>query len=202
MNQLNKTPDKSGLLRTVFSIVVLATLSACATGQAPVVEKLDELTAVTYTYVRTPLILSPDTPLDRTQARDYVQVGVIEVNRMGSLKYYLWLGISDTEHVGSSDSHHGGFKSIVLTLGDQKLPLDIHGWTHEAIGVSEPVYKKLFSTSIDAYYEVTLEHVRLLAEVDSMKLLTSGSAPKEFVSWYRQTAAEEELAEFLRTVLR
>lgn len=186
----------------MFSIVVLASLSACAAGQAPVVEKLDELTAVTYTHVRTPLILSPDTPLDRTQARDYVQVGMIEVNRMGSLDYYLWLGISDTEHVENSGMHHDGFKSIVLTLGDQKLPLDIYGWTHEAIGVSVPVYKKLFSTSIDAYYEVTLEHVRLLAEVDRMKLITSGSEPKEFVSWYTQTAAKKELAQFLSTVLQ
>lgn len=202
MRNLKKKSVEIDLLRTVFSIVVLAILSACAAGQAPVVEKLDELTAVTYTYVRTPLILSPDTPLDQAQARDYVQLGAIEVNRMGTLKYYLWLGISVTEHVKSSGARHDGFKSIVLMLGDQQFPLDIHGWTQESIGVSEPIYQKLFSTSIEAYYEVTLEHVRLLAEADSMKLLTSGSAPKEFVSWYRQAAAKEELAEFLGTVLQ
>ena len=202
MRNLKKQSVESDLLRTAFSIVVLAILSACAAGQAPVVEKLDELTAVTYTYVRTPLILSPDTPLDRAQARDYVQLGAIEVNRMGTLKYYLWLGISDTEYVKSSGARDDAFKSIVLMLGDQQFPLDIHGWTQESIGVSEPIYQKLFSTSIEAYYEVTLEHVRLLAEADSMKLLTSGSAPKEFLSWYRQAAAKEELAEFLGTVLQ
>jgi len=200
--KLKKKFVERDLLPTAFSIVVLAALSSCAAGQAPVVEKLDELTAVTYTYVRTPLILSPDAPLDRAHARDYVQVGAIEVNRMGSLKYYLWLGISEIEHVESSGTHHDGFKSIVLIFGDRKFPLDIRGWTQEAIGVSEPVYQKLFSTSVDAYYEVTLEHVRLLAEEDSMTLLTSGSAPREFVSWYRQTTAKEELAEFLRTVLQ
>jgi len=200
--KLKKKFVERDLLPTAFSIVVLAALSSCAAGQAPVVEKLDELTAVTYTYVRTPLILSPDAPLDRANARDYVQVGAIEVNRMGSLKYYLWLGISEIEHVESSGTHHDGFKSIVLIFGDRKFPLDIRGWTQEAIGVSEPVYQKLFSTSVDAYYEVTLEHVRLLAEEDSMTLLTSGSAPREFVSWYRQTTAKEELAEFLRTVLQ
>lgn len=202
MIKLKKKFVERDLLPTAFSIVVLAALSSCAAGQAPVVEKLDELTAVTYTYVRTPLILSPDAPLDRANARDYVQVGAIEVNRMGSLKYYLWLGISEIEHVESSGTHHDGFKSIVLIFGDRKFPLDIRGWTQEAIGVSEPVYQKLFSTSVDAYYEVTLEHVRLLAEEDSMTLLTSGSAPREFVSWYRQTTAKEELAEFLRTVLQ
>lgn len=186
----------------MFAAVVLATLSACAAGQAPVVEKLDAVTAVTYTHVRTPLILSPDMPLDRTQARDYVQVGAIEVNRMGSLNYYLWLGISDTHYAESPSTHQDGFESIVLTLDDQKLPLDIHGWTHEAIGVSGPVYKKFFSTTVDAYYEVTLEHVRLLADVDSMKILTSGAVPKEFVLWYTQNAAKAQLAEFLRTVLQ
>lgn len=190
------------LLTAVFPAVVLATLSACAAGQAPVVEKLDELTAVTYTHVRTPLILSPDTSLDRTQATDYVQVGAIEVNRMGSLNYYLWLGISDTQYEESSSTHQDGFESITLTLGDQKFPLDIHGWTHASIGISEPVYKKLFSTSVDAYYEVTPEQVRSLTEVDNMKLLTSGAAPKEFVPWYRQTAAKEEFTEFIKAVLQ
>jgi hypothetical protein len=77
------------------------------------------------------------------------------------------------------------FESIVIDVGGEKIPLDVLGWTENAIGVSEPVYKKLFSTSVDAYYQVTLEQIQLLNEVDGIKLLTTGSEPREFVSWYR-----------------
>ena len=187
-------------LSTLGSIAVVVALSACATEQTAVIEKLDDLTAVTYTYSRTPIILSPDTPLDRENTRDYVQIGAIEVNRMGTLQYYLWLGISEMNYEATASKQPEGFESIVIDVGGEKIPLDVLGWTENAIGVSEPVYKKLFSTSVDAYYQVTLEQIQLLNEVDGIKLLTTGSEPREFVSWYRQDTAKDDLAEFLQSV--
>lgn len=191
---------RSPHLSAAISLAVLTILSACTAGQPAVVEQLDELTAVTVTHSRTPIILSPDTPYDEAAARDYVQVGAIEVNRMGALQYFLWLGIWDIDHITSADNHPKGYESIVLILDGDTVPLDVLGWTHEAIGTSEPVYKKLFKTSVDAYYQVTLEQISLLTEADDIRLRTSDSAPKEFVPWYRQTTAKKDLAEFLRMV--
>jgi len=195
-------PRRIPKLSKLISITVLAALSACATEQSAVVEKLDELTAVTYTFSRTPIILSPDTPLDRENTRDYVQIGAIEVNRMGTLQYYLWLGISEMNYEATTNKQPKGFESIVLDVGGEKIPLDVLGWTENAIGISEPVYKKLFSTSLDAYYQVTLEQIEILNEVDGIKLLTTGSEPREFVSWYRQDTARNDLAEFLQSVMK
>jgi hypothetical protein len=129
-----------------------------------------------------------------------VQIGAIEVNRMGTLQYYLWLGISEMNYEATASKQPEGFESIVIDVGGEKIPLDVLGWTENAIGVSEPVYKKLFSTSVDAYYQVTLEQIQLLNEVDGIKLLTTGSEPREFVSWYRQDTAKDDLAEFLQSV--
>lgn len=185
-----------------ISIVVLTILSACAAGQLPVVEKLDEFTAVTITYSRTPIIMLPDTPFDRATAGDYVQIGAIEVNRTGTLQYYLWLGISDMNYMTSADERPEGYESIVFIADGEKFRLDVHGWTPAAIGAGEPVYKKPFATSVDAYYQVTLDHIQLLAEADVLKLRTTGSAPREFVPLFRQTTAKDDLAEFLRTVLQ
>lgn len=187
-------------LSTPIAVAVLVLFSACATEQPAVIEKLDELTAVTYTYSRTPIILSPDTPFDRESTRDYVQIGAIEVNRMGTLHYYLWLGISEMNYEATASKQPEGFESIVLDSGGEKILLDVLGWTESAIGVSEPVYKKLFSTSLDAYYQVTLEQIQLLSEIDGIKLLTTGPEPREFVSWYRQDTARNDLAEFLQNV--
>lgn len=184
-------------------------LSACAAGQLPVVEKLDDLTAVTITYSRTPIIMSTDTAFGPATARDsvrigrdYVQIGAIEVNRMGTLQYYLWLGISDVKYTESMDKHPEGFESIVFTVGGEEFQLDVRGWAQEAIGASEPVYEKLFRTTADAYYEVTLDQIQLLTEADGLKFRTIDSVPKEFVLWYRPTTAKNDLAEFLRTVMQ
>lgn len=155
---------------------------------------------MTITNSRTPIITSPDVPFVREATRDYVRIGVIEINRMGSLEYFLWLGISEFEHTGSAGSHPVAFESIDLAIGGETLTLDVHGWSPQAIGASEPVYKKLFSTSVDAYYRVTIDQIRLLAAAQEFELHTTGPAPRKFVPWYKQSMARDDLAEFLRVV--
>jgi hypothetical protein len=204
-------PDRTPFLPTAMSIAVITLLSACGAGQPIAVEKLDELTAVTITHSRTPLILSPDTPFEEDVAKDFVQIGPIEVNRMGTLQYFLWLGILDIDYMESQDEesqdeesqgeHPQGYESIVLSFDGEESPLEIHGWTENSIGVSEPVYKKIFSSATDAYYPATLEQIGRLAEAEAIQLRTSDSEPKEFVLLYKQTTARNDLAEFLRTVL-
>lgn len=180
---------------------MLAVLSACAAVQPAVIEKLDDLTAVTITYCRTPLVMSPDTPLNREARRDYLQLGVIEVNQMGSLQYYIWLGITLVNQDSYAGKHVDGFESIVLAVNDESFVLDVKGWTPGVIGTSEPAHQKIFPDSADAYYPVTLEQIRMLTDSENLKLRTSGSAPGEFVSWYSQTTFESDLSEFLSAVM-
>jgi hypothetical protein len=189
-------------LPTAILLAVFAILSACAAGQPTVVEKLDELTAVTVTYCREPLVMSRDVAFDRKTDKDYVQVGVMEVNRIGTFKYFLWLGITIVDQAANPDQRPEGFDSIVFAVGDESFQLDIQGWTPEAIGASEPVYKKLFAASADAYYSVTPEQIRLLTDVDNLTLRTTGSAPEEFIPWYKQETFESELVDFLARVSR
>lgn len=187
-------------LLTAISLPVLAILSGCTTGKPTVIERLDEVTAVTISYCRTPLVMSPDTTYVRDARRDFVQVGAMEVNRMGSLQYYLWLGITEVDPVANAARHPEGFESIVFSADNESIRLDVRGWTSAAIGTSEAVYHKLFSDSADAYYPVTLEQLQLLTDSDNLTLRTTGPAPREFVSWYRQTTFESDLTEFLRAV--
>lgn len=192
--------NKNPIVSTAIPIAILMILSACATEQSAVVENLDELTAVTITHARTPIILSPETPLDSETVRDYAQIGAIEINRMGSLQYFLWLGISEVDQLDSADERPEGYESITLFIDGQSIPLDLIGWTHNAIGTSAPVYKKLFQTSVDAYYEVDLAQIQLMNDADVIEFHTSDAPPKRFVSWYRQSQARDDLAEFVQTV--
>ena len=182
------------------SIMIAVLLSACATGQSPVIERMDELTAVTITNSRTPIVMSPNTPYEGDAARDYLQVGVIEVNRMGDLHYYLWLGISTLDSMSNENTDPEDFESVEVVAGNETFQLDVHGWTPAAIGASEPVYNKLFRSSSNAYYRVTLEQIQLLAETDDLKLYSTGSEREEFVPWYKQETARNDLTEFLESV--
>lgn len=199
---MNTMIEKPRHFSTGLGITVLLVLSACATERPSVVEKLDERTAVTITHNRTPIVMSTDTPFNPRGLRDYVEVGAIEVNRTGTLRHFLWLGISVANDTDIANGRPEGFESIDLIAGDEQFQLDVLGWTHEAIGTSERVYKKLYSSSIDAYYEITLDQIQLLAEADGMKVRTKASVPKEFVLWYKPTTAKVDLTEFLKTVLQ
>ena len=189
-------------LPTTALLAVVCFLSGCATGNPAVVDTLDEETAVTITYVRAPLVLSPDTRVDAENGKDYAQLGAIEVNRMGTLQYYLWLGITDIEQPASTYKHPDGYDPIVLIVDDEQIRLDVLGWTPKAIGASEHVYQSLFSTSADAYYQVTLDQIQSLAYSQSLKLLTTGPEPKEFIPNFREETFERDWSEFVRTVLQ
>ncbi|MGI9235889.1 MAG: hypothetical protein ACR2QZ_00740 [Woeseiaceae bacterium] len=178
-------------------IAAFAVLTACATQQ-PTIEYLDEVTAVTITYSRTPFVLSTGTSVDT--ARDYVQIGTIEVNRMGAHKYFLWLGISEVKYTELERQHPEEFESIVFVVGDEEFQLGIAGWTEAAIGASEPIYEKLFRDTVDAYYEVTTEQIQRLADENIMTFRTADPSPKEYTSWYRSVTAKDDLTEFLTIV--
>ncbi len=183
------------VLSAVFAIV-----SGCTTGSPMVLEKLDSLTSVTVTYSQTPVVMSLEVPFGSDLARDYTQVGAIEVNRMGTLQYFIWLGISDNTYMVSENEQPQGYESIVLVADGEKMPLNLRGWNHESIGTSEPTYKKMYSDSIDAYYQVTLEQIEMLTKAEGLQLQTTDAAPKTFVPWYEEATAKNDLVEFVRTV--
>lgn len=200
-----RLPDDSGLpmIRTwhLPAILLLVIVSACVAGQPAVVQKLDEMSAVTLTYGATPMVMSLDTPYGQSDDRRYLQVGSFEVNRMGGRTYFLWLGISGLESSAAAGSNAEAFASVTLLLENQSIDLDVVGWSHASLGIGEPIYKKLYANSIDAYYPITLEQIQLLANSSNPKLRTSGSAPMEYVPWYEQALFKRDLDEFLRTVM-
>jgi hypothetical protein len=164
-------------------------------------EKLDPLTGVTVTYVGTPLVLYRENAATAAFARNYVNLGPIQVNRSGSYRYYLWLGIWNTMQRPDLSGHRDGFESIVIFADGEPLALESAGWTPGAIGISEPVYLKPVASAADAYYQVTADQIRLIAEASDIRLQSSGPRAKEFSLWDAQTSAKESLAKFMLAAL-
>lgn len=188
------------MFKRTFLIAVVAVLVACTAAPPTVIQELDESTAATITHSKTPMNLSPMTVFERDNIRPYVDIGTIQVNRNRIRKYFLWFGIWDVDYGANRDQQPEEFESVIIIADGEELLLDVQGWTHQAIGSSKPIYKKLFPDVVDAYYQVTLAQIRLLAEAGDIQLRTTGAAPREFAPWYREERAKSDLAEFLRRV--
>ena len=181
-------------------LIVLMAVVGCASSSPTISDKLDLLTGVTVTYSKTPLVMYRDNPARAAYARNYVHLGPIQVNRSGTYRYYLWIGIWNTMQTASLSEHRDGFDSIILFADGEPLLLELSGWTPAAIGASEPVYLKPVAATADAYYRVTADQIRLIAEARDIRLRTTGTSPKEFELWDDQKSARNNLTQFLNYV--
>jgi len=183
--------------KTVLALLATLIAAGCASPAPTVRDKLDPLTGVTVTFSSTPLIMYRENPAQAAFARNYVHMGPIQVNRSGDYQYYLWLSIWNTMQAADQAEHRDSLESIILFADGEPLLLEPAGWTPETIGTSEPVYLKPVASSVDAYYRVTADQIRLIAAARDIRLRTSGAYSREFTLWDNQQLARSELREFL-----
>ena len=180
--------------------LALLSLGACATTDPMVEQRLDEGTGVTISRARTPLLMARDTPAYGAYARSFVQAGALEVNRMGTREYFLWMSTWNTDYAASAGDHRDGFDTVTLFVDGEPVTLDVHGWTPDAIGASRSAYVRPFATSLEAYYRVTINQLDMIARASDIWLRTSGTQPREFQLWDEQRAARADFAEFVSRV--
>lgn len=187
-------------VRRLPALILVFGLVACATSSRLTNEFLDPLTGVTVTSNDTPLVLYRDNPSRAAYARNYVHLGPIQVNRSGNYQYYLWVGVWNTMQT-NTNKHRDGFDSITVFADGEPLSLKLAGWTPEAIGTSVPVYLKPVASATDAYYQVTVDQIRVIAEASDIRIRTTGTSPKEYQLWDSQRAARKSLEAFLSSAL-
>lgn len=181
----------------VRTIVIASLLSSCSSSGPLVEQKLDTVTGVTVTRSAAPVVLYRDNSAYAAHARDYVYLGPVEVNRMGNNSYYLWLGIWSTMRDEARSAQRDGFESVILYADGEPLPLEFAGWTLDAIGVSEPVYVKPVASAADAYYRVTVDQIRLIAESSEIQLRVGTAQPKSYALWDKQGSANASMRAFI-----
>lgn len=170
-------------LRKISSLLALAGLFGCS-GTAPLVEEtLDSETGVTVMRATPPVIFYRDSSYRAANARDFVYLGPIEVNRMGGFEYFLWLGVWSTVDDMDAAYDRDGFESVIIIADGEPMTLDASGWTLEAIGVGDPVYVAPISSAADVYYPVTIDQIRLLAGARDIEILTTSAKPRRYFPW-------------------
>jgi hypothetical protein len=185
--------------RINLAVLIIMALPAagCVSTSVLVEEKLDMGTGVTVTHATAPIVLYRDNSAYAAHARDYVYLGPVEINQMGSYSYYLWLGIWSTVSDAERSYERDGFESITLFVDGEPLQLELVGWTLESIGVSEPVYVKPVASAADAYYRVTIDQIRLIANAREIELHAGTTPVKVYLMWDRQGSAHASMREFV-----
>ena len=181
---------------TAFMILAFPA-SGCVSTSTLIEERLDMGTGVTVTHATAPIVLYHDNSAYAAHARDFVYLGPVEINRMGSYSYFLWLGIWSTISDAERSWQRDGFESITVYADGEPLQLELVGWTLESIGVSEPVYIKPVASAADAYYRVTIDQIRLIANAREIELHAGASPTRVYLMWDRQGSAHAALREFL-----
>ncbi|HSD69013.1 MAG TPA: hypothetical protein VLB07_05650 [Woeseiaceae bacterium] len=180
----------------VLQVVLLSCLGSCTTFGATTIEALDPLTSVTLTAVKTPMIFYRDDSGHSAYARDFVNMGPIQVNRSGQYRYFLWLGVWSTGQESDDTGRRDSFESPVLFLDGEPFQLQLAGWTPDSIGASEGIYAKPVASAIDGYYEVTLDIIRLLVNSSDVRLRSGADHAASFEPWNDQQAAKDSLRDF------
>ena len=192
MSELLSTRSISQMLQTAL----LFCLSSCASFGASTIETLDPLTSVTLTAVKTPMIFYRDNSGRSAYARDFANLGPIQVNRSGQYRYFLWIGIWTTGQETDDTRRRDSFESPVLFIDGEPFQLQLAGWNPESIGASEGIYVKPVASAIDAYYEVTLDIIRLLVNSADVRIRSSGEYATSFEPWDDQQTARDNLRDF------
>jgi len=180
-----------------LALLVTACATGCVGDSALTREKLDPVTSVTIRYSEHPLVFFRKISGRAAFAKDYVDLGPIEINRSGDYRYYLWLGIWTADGDATTDSALKKFDSVIILADGAELRLAIKGRTAKAIGASEPIYSKPASSAIDAYYEVSIDQLRVLADAANLQLRFGGDDSLAFERWDNRELGEAALLEFL-----
>lgn len=173
--------------------------AACSANGKLVIDQLDPLTGVTVTRAATPLVLYRDRSSRAAYARDYVNLGPIQVNRMGQFRYFLWLGVWSTMQGWDASENRDAFDTVTVFADGEPLQLELRGWTLETIGVTEPVYVKPVASAVDAYYEATIDQIRLISEAREIRVHAGFTQPLTYEPWDNQKSALSSIQAFLRS---
>jgi hypothetical protein len=176
--------------------ILLLGIGACSSSSQLINETLDPITSATITSNNKPLVFYRDNPSQAAYARNFLQLGPIAVNRAGRYRYYLWISAWSTMQGNSDSEQRDRLQSIVLFADTEPLNLVLAGWTPDAINTSEGVYVKAVATAVDAYYEVTIDQIRLIAHASNIRISTGPSHSDNYETWDEQKSALDSMRAF------
>lgn len=188
---------KFGIAQALLAVLLLG---SCGGTSPLVTDHLDPLTGVTVTSATKPLVFYRDQSARAAYAKDFVYLGPIEINKMGSRSYYIWLGVWGSSDSTDRSSQMDDFESVVVYADGEPLGLEISGWTPQSIGLSESVYVKPVASATDGYYRVTIDQIRLMAEANDIEIRAGTMMPRHYIQWDTTASGNDAIVRFVHDV--
>lgn len=188
-------------MRIAASAIALSllVLSGCAETDLWPAERLDPKTAVNVTIMARPWVYARGVPMLAANARDYLNVGIVETNRAGTRAY--WLGVVSWSTIDRSVFSGVGVSSVParVRLGWAKSRLElspIAGGRSDA-RLSSPVFVEPGTKFEESWYALTAEQVvQLGSSVPvAVSLISESGELTTYDAWDANPAA---IAEFLK----
>lgn len=181
------------------SVLLLA--AGCVTPEARVHEYLDSQTAATVRTTFKPFVYAHEFPQFAANARDYLSIAAVDVDRSGDHRYYVvavsWSTI-DWRRAGLAPPSPA--ERIEISLGGKLRALDAAGHNGRPLGVSEPVGQPTTGYLNESWYAVTPADLRLFAASPPASVtVVRDSDRMTYFSWERADAALAALVEDLPT---
>jgi hypothetical protein len=159
-------------------------------------QTLDERTALVLTGVNTPLVLYKEQPQLAVNAREYVQVAPLEINRRGELRYYLWMGIWSTIDRGPTTDVERRFQHVYLFVDEEPMELEVASWALDDHGTGLHFYSRQVTTAVDAYYAVTADQVRRIGAAREVYLVSGADPEGRYHAWQWDASALTAFADY------
>jgi len=173
--------------RRIALALVPLLLAACAERDVWPVERLDPKTAVNVTLMAQPWVYARPLPMLAANARDYLNVGVVETNRTGERAY--WLGVVSWSTIDRTQLPAGAglAQPIHLRLAwkDGNLDLTPAPGGRAAVGLTAPALTEPAERYTDAWYSLSAANLKRLstAAPDSVSLVDDDDGLRTYEAW-------------------
>ncbi len=174
-------------------------LAGCAERDLWPAEQLDQTTAVNVTVMAEPWVYFREVPMLAANARDYLNVGVVETNRAGTRAYWLgvvaWSTIDRSIFSGTQPLSRP--LKVRLRWPATNLDLTPASSGRVAAGLSDPVFVEAQSKFTESWYPLSTAQLKQLGQnpPTSVALIEEAGQPTIFEAWRVNNAA---MSEFLR----
>jgi hypothetical protein len=179
--------------------MAILVLTGCAERDLWPAERLDPKTAVNVTVMARPWIYARAVPILAANARDYLNVGVVETNRAGTRAY--WLGVvawsTIDRSVFAAEGASGAPPKVRLGWAESRLELSPVEGGRTAARLSAPAFVEPGTRFKESWYPLSADQVVQLGKgaPNAVSLIGETGEQTTYDTWDANPAA---MTEFLK----
>jgi len=174
---------------------LLATACTMRTDDTSLRQRLDESSGATITTLDAPAAFSRDRPMLAANARDYVYMGPVEINRAGERSYALWVAYCST--IDRTDGQRFVAPADAWLLVDD-APMEL-GQPERNVDLADWLYEAPVVGGDKVVYALTRAQLQLIARSRDVRVVIGGAGDEaaKFEPWRDGTAGLPDFARYL-----